>query len=75
MSTLIEIEAVVGRLPLAEQKELLRRLETTLRRPQSAGTSIPREDWMRRLSSLRASIGSGMTKLSSEQILEDLRED
>jgi hypothetical protein len=74
MSTLTEIETVVERLPLAEQEELLRHLEAKLRRG-STTASASREDWMRRLQSLRASIGSGTSTLTGEQILVDLRED
>ena len=75
MSNLSEVETVVDRLTPAEQEQLLRRLETKLRRPQNADAWPSREDWMQRLDALRASIGSGTPASNSEQIFADLRED
>lgn len=71
----MEIETVVNRLPVAEQEQLLSYLEAALRGRKNSGAPASREDWVGRLRSLRASIGSGTSKLSGEQILEDLRED
>ena len=70
-----EIETAFRQLSIAEQEELLLHLEHTLRRRRDTGVPESREEWMRRLHELRASIGSGTSKLSSEQILEELRED
>ncbi len=75
MHTLSELETVVDRLPLAEQEELLRHLEQSLRRRRTAGGSGLRDAWMSRLDELRASIGSGTPGVSGEQILDELREE
>jgi hypothetical protein len=75
MSTLTEIEAVVDRLSLADQEQLLRHLEASLRGRQNNGAASSRRDWMQRLDALRNSISSGTTTLTSEQILTDLREE
>jgi hypothetical protein len=75
MSTLAEIESAVYRLPLAEQEELLRQLARRLRARRAAAGPVSREQWMARLEALRDSIGTGKQTLSSEQILEELREE
>ena len=75
MSTLAEIEAAAYRLPLAEQEELLRQLAKRLRVQRAAAGPVSREQWMARLKALRDSIGTGKQTLSSEQILEELREE
>lgn len=75
MSTLAEIESAASRLPLAEQEELLRQLARRLREQRAAAGSVPREQWMARLEALRDSIGTGRQTESSEQVLEELREE
>ena len=73
--SLTEIETAVNQLSVAEQEQLLRHLENTLRRNRDTGGPESREEWMRRLHSLRASMGTGKSTLSSERILEESRED
>jgi hypothetical protein len=75
MSTLAEIESAAYRLPLAEQEELLRQLSKRLRTQRAAAGAASRESWMARLETLRDSIGTGRQTRSSEQILEELREE
>lgn len=75
MSTLAEIESAASRLPLAEQEELLRQLAKRLRAQRAAAGAASRESWMARLEALRDSIGTGKQAVSSEQILEELREE
>ena len=75
MSTLAEIESAVYRLSLAEQEELLRQLAKRLRVQRAAAGPPPRGAWMARLEALRDSIGTGRQTQSSEQILEELREE
>jgi hypothetical protein len=70
-----EIESIVDQLPLAEQEELLRHLQASLRNHRSLGGPASREEWMHRLHALRDSIGTGATSLSGESILADLREE
>jgi hypothetical protein len=74
MSRLTEIETVVDRLSLAEQEELLRHLEARLRRRGTA-TPAEREEWMRRLDALRDSIAPGPGTVTSDQILDELRDE
>jgi hypothetical protein len=74
MRTLSELETVVDCLPLAEQEELLRHLEAKLRHQRnSAASPAAREEWMRRLDVLRAQISAGNPRLTSEQIISELR--
>jgi hypothetical protein len=75
VSTLAEVESAVSQLPWAEQEELLRHLADRLRTHRAAPDRASRERWMARLDNLRASIGTGQLSFSSEQLLEDLRED
>jgi hypothetical protein len=75
MSTLVEIESAIHRLPLAEQEELLRRLEARLRHRPDRAESISREVWMQRLDALRTSIGSGTINMTCDNILTELREE
>ena len=75
MSTLAEIESAAYRLPLAEQEELLRQLARRLRAQRAAAGAVSREQWLSQLRELRASIGTGKQTVSSEQILEELREE
>ena len=73
--SLAEIETAVERLSVAEQQELLRHLEDMLRHKRHEGVPESRDDWMRRLHSLRSSISSGKLTLSAEQIMAELRDD
>ncbi len=73
MSTLSEIERAVDQLPLAEQEQLLRSLTSRVRPRPSVADPVKREQWVKQLRELRASIGTGGQESSSEQILEDLR--
>jgi hypothetical protein len=70
-----EIESEVDRLSPAEQEQLLRHIEATLRarRPQPGHPS--REEWLKNLDQLRNSIGTGVNNLSVEQILAESREE
>ncbi|HEY1684814.1 MAG TPA: hypothetical protein VGG19_08630 [Tepidisphaeraceae bacterium] len=71
--SITEIEAVVDRLSLPEQEQLLRHLQANLRRGESSSDYTSRETWMQRLDALRNSIGSRTVNLSSEQILTESR--
>jgi len=73
--SLTELETAIDQLTAPQQEELLRHLEDTLRRKRNGSGPQPRDQWMRRLRSLRASIDTGTTVLSGEQILAELRED
>lgn len=75
MSTLAEIESAASRLPVAEQEELLRQVTRRLRTQRAAAGPASRESWMVWLEALRDSIGTGRQTRSSEQILEELREE
>jgi len=75
MTTLAEIEKAVERLPLEEQEQLLRHLGTRVRQQRRAADPTSREQWMTRLDGLRASIGTGLEALTTEQILAESREE
>ena len=70
-----EIESEVDRLSLAEQQELLRHLEASLRARRRQAPLASREEWMNRLEVLRRSINTGGTTPTGEQILAELREE
>ncbi len=74
MSTLTEIENAADRLPPEEQEKLPLHLSAALRRQKSVPGSSIAQDWMTRLDTLRASVGSGQHTLASDQILTDSRE-
>jgi hypothetical protein len=72
--SLTEIETAVGQLSIAEQEELLRHLHSKLGRRRNSPDQAAREEWMKRLDALRASIDTGKPSVSSsEEILTDLR--
>ena len=73
--SLTEIETAAERLSVPEQEELLRHLERLLRSKHRPDGAESRGDWMQRLNSLRAAIGSGTSTVSGAQILAELRED
>jgi hypothetical protein len=73
--SLTELETVVDQLPLTEQEELLRHLEANLRAKRSKPSTLSREEWIKELDALRASLSTGKVNLTTEQILEELRED
>jgi hypothetical protein len=70
-----EIENEVDRLSLAEQEQLLRHIEATLRArcPQLGYAS--REKWQKSLDHLRKSIGTAASNISVEQMLAESREE
>lgn len=74
MTTLAEIETAVERLSPEEQRALLDHLQNVVR-GHKGDTSAARAEWLRQLREFRNSSGAGGEGLSSEAILEDLRED
>jgi hypothetical protein len=75
MSTLTEIESAVERLSRDDQEKLLRHLESRLHRSQAVRTASASQEWADRLDALGASISTGVNGPSTEQILDELREE
>lgn len=74
MSTLTEIESAVDRLPLEQQEALLHHLADKVARGRSVGRGAV-EQWMGRLDALRTSIGTGRNTVTTEQLLQESREE
>jgi hypothetical protein len=73
--SLTEIETAVQQLSVAEQHELLRHLEESLR-PRHRNLDRPaRERWMQELAALRNAICTNAPALTIEQILAESRAD
>ena len=79
MSTLVEIESAVDRLPLEEKQELLRYLETSLVSNEhaipSTTDSMSHDEWVKSLEKLRNSISTGKQSMSADEIISELREE
>ena len=75
MSTLTEIELAARQLTRREQEMLLRRLEVNIRPQPNTTSDESAEEWMSRLEALSRSISTGRQTLTSEQIIEELREE
>jgi hypothetical protein len=75
MSTLTEIESAVEQLSPEDQQKLLRHLEARLHESQPIRAASASQEWADRLDALGASISTGVTGPSTEQILDELREE
>jgi hypothetical protein len=74
MSTLTEIESAVDQLSREQQEVLLKHLSDKLSsRKGMSSESV--QQWMDRLDALRASIGTGRQSVSTDQILDESREE
>jgi hypothetical protein len=74
MSTLTEIESAVDRLPLEEQEALLHHLTNKVARRRNLGGDALQQ-WMGRLDALRTSIGTGRNTTTTDQLLQESREE
>jgi hypothetical protein len=75
MNSLAEIETAVHRLALSDQEALLHHLATLVGNRRSMSCVESRQEWVKRLGALRDQISTGRQTLSSEEILDDLREE
>jgi hypothetical protein len=75
MNSLAEIESAVQRLALSDQEMLLHHLETLVETRRNSLCVESRQEWVKRLGAVRAQISTGRQTLSSEEILDELREE
>lgn len=77
MSTLVEIESAVAKLPQQDQWSLLEWLQSRLpTKPAVVVQSMDdRKQWLAELAELRARGATGKTGLSIQEIMDDIRED
>jgi hypothetical protein len=82
MSTLAEIASAAERLPIPEQHKLLEQLAGKLRvQPSKQSLQAPtfdqaaRQAWVAELEQEAKAISTGRHSITTEQLLEELRED
>jgi predicted transcriptional regulator len=82
MSTLAEIASAAERLPIGEQHELLQQLATKLRvqpsRPYVQAQTIDRaarQAWVAELEKEAKAMSTGRHSMTTEQLMDELRED
>jgi hypothetical protein len=75
VSTLLEIEAALKKLPAEEQRSLLAKLSAQLETAsrESSENRADHRDWMKRLERMRNSLGTGIRATTTEEIIDDLR--
>jgi hypothetical protein len=75
MSTLAEIAAAAERLPLPEQRQLVAQLTSKPPVQPRTLSRAEREAWMAELAELARRSSTGRHSISTEQILDELREE
>jgi len=72
MSTVVEIEAAIDRLPVGEQQQLRDWLLTRMA-PTGPMASSEQSAWLAGLANLRAKVATGKTTPANDALWDDLR--